>query len=59
MSSLSFLLIAGFLTLATGCGRDARAQQVPGDAGMHIADALKRDTVVRDAAPVTKTGDAK
>jgi len=55
MSSLSFLLIAGFLSLATGCGR-ANAQQVPGDAGMHMADALKRDTITRDAATLHLDG---
>jgi hypothetical protein len=55
MSSLSFLLIAGFIALATGCGR-ANAQQIPADAGMHINDALKRDVITRDATPLHLDG---
>jgi len=58
MSALSFLLIAGFVSLATGCGR-ANAQQIPGDAGMKIADALKRDTITRDATPLHLDGGGK
>jgi hypothetical protein len=58
MSALSFLLIAGFVLLATGCGR-ANAQQVPGDAGIHIADALRRDMITRDATPLHLDGGGK
>lgn len=51
--SLSFMLIAAIVALATGCPRaeaqSKPAQQLPGDAGMHIADALKRDPITRDA----------
>jgi hypothetical protein len=48
MRSLSFLVVAA---LAGGCGR-ANAQAVPGDGGMRIADALRRDPITRDATPL-------
>jgi hypothetical protein len=54
-TSLSFLLLATVVALATGCRR-AAAQQVPADAGIHIADALRRDPITRDAAPLHLDG---
>jgi hypothetical protein len=55
-TSLSFLLLAAIGALVTGCPRaEAQSQpvqQLPGDAGMHIADALKRDPITRDATPL-------
>jgi hypothetical protein len=54
-SSLSFMLLAAIVALATGCRR-AAAQQVPADAGLHISDALKRDPITRDAAPLRFDG---
>ena len=66
MGSLSFLLIAGFLMLATGCPRGTessanaapapaapppRLQPVPNDSGV-LNDALVRDASVRDATSV-------
>jgi hypothetical protein len=56
-SSLSFMLLATIVALATGCRR-AAAQQVPADAGIHISDALKRDPITRDAAPLHLDGGA-
>ena len=65
MGALSFLLLAGFLTLATGCPRSVesaanaapspavppRTVQVPNDSGV-LNDALVRDAGVRDATTV-------
>jgi len=65
MGSLSFLLIAGILMLATGCPRSVesaanaapsptapkRLQPVPNDSGI-LNDALVRDATVRDATTV-------
>lgn len=64
MGSLSFLLLAGFLTLATGCPRSVESaanaapspapqpvHQVPNDSGV-LNDALVRDSAVRDATTV-------
>jgi hypothetical protein len=66
MGSLSFLLIAGLLMLATGCPRGTessanaapapaapppRLQPVPNDSGV-LNDALVRDASVRDATTV-------
>jgi len=65
MGSLSFLLIAGLLSLATGCPRGEssanaapapaapppRLQPVPNDSGV-LNDALVRDASVRDATSV-------
>ncbi|HEY6034562.1 MAG TPA: hypothetical protein VIV58_09895 [Kofleriaceae bacterium] len=64
MGSLSFLLIAGMLVLATGCPRSVESaanaapspapkqlQPVPNDSGV-LNDALVRDATVRDATTV-------
>jgi hypothetical protein len=61
-TSLSFMLLAAIVALVTGCPRaeaqSQPAQQLPGDAGMHIADALKRDPITRDATPLHLDGGA-
>ncbi|MEO8840519.1 MAG: hypothetical protein ABI591_01225 [Kofleriaceae bacterium] len=59
-SSLWFLLLAAIVALVTGCPRvEAQpAQQLPGDAGIHIADALKRAPITRDATPLHLDGGA-
>ena len=66
MGSLSFLILAGLLSLGTGCPRAAessanaapapaapppRLQPVPNDSGV-LNDALVRDATVRDATTV-------
>jgi hypothetical protein len=65
MGSLSFLLLAGFILLATGCPRSVESsanaapaqaaprllQPVPNDSGV-LNDALVRDGAVRDATTV-------
>jgi hypothetical protein len=71
MSSLSFLLIAALVGLATGCPRDGgegvanaapppavTPAQVPSD-GAVLGDALSRDAITRDATPVQLDGGPK
>jgi len=70
MGSLSFLLIAGILMLATGCPRSVESaanaapaptprqlQPVPNDSGV-LNDAIVRDATVRDATTVHLDGGA-
>jgi hypothetical protein len=56
MGSLSFLLIAGLVALATGC-RDAASapapRPIPNDSGVLNDATIVRDAYVRDATQVT------